>query len=137
MEPHNGNKHDESEKSTSSKNEAANEPVLDEVPDDNIDSISEHMYNPFGASSDGPESVVDVRENSLVDRIYPFADNRPICECDTVRRMTSSPDVRYLLSLLPDMAEMNETQKSVFRNRVVALLNDTFSTESENKPLNC
>lgn len=137
MEPQNANNQNESDEAASSKNATANcESTPDELPPDNSDSIRDQMYNPFSASSDGTGSVVDVRDNLLVDRIYPFADNRPICECDTVRRMTTNPDVRYLLSLLPDMAEMNQTQKSVFRHRVIGLLNDTFSTESENKAPN-
>lgn len=88
------------------------------------------IYSPFFNKTDTKNTPVSNIDNSLMSRIYPFADNRPICKCDMVKQMTANPDVRYLLSLLPDMAEMNTEQKSVFKTRVLTLLHKTLMVES-------
>lgn len=88
----------------------------------------ETTYNPFFGQSDPKKRPVE--DNSTMSRIGPFADNRPICDCNMVKQMTANPDVRYLLSLLPDMAEMNSVQKSVFKTRVLTLLHKTLMAES-------
>lgn len=86
------------------------------------------IYNPFFEQNSPKKHPVE--ENSTMSRIGPFADNRPICDCNMVKQMTANPDVRYLLSLLPDMAEMNTVQKSVFKTRVLTLLHKTLMVES-------
>lgn len=86
------------------------------------------IYNPFFEQNSPNKHPVE--DNSTMSRIGPFADNRPICDCNMVKQMTANPDVRYLLSLLPDMAEMNTVQKSVFKTRVLTLLHKTLMAES-------
>uniref|UniRef100_A0A1B6ML88 BESS domain-containing protein n=1 Tax=Graphocephala atropunctata TaxID=36148 RepID=A0A1B6ML88_9HEMI len=90
--------------------------------DEDVSDVEE-CYDPF----DNP-SGCDVEEDSNVSTLSgPFADNRPICECNTIKNLMSRTETRYLLSLLPDMEEMSPHQKSVFKAKVVKLVDDVLT----------
>ncbi|KAG8308920.1 uncharacterized protein LOC124362539 [Homalodisca vitripennis] len=87
--------------------------------------IEDH-YDPFSNNSGD-----DVRENSHLSNIVgPFADDRPICECDTIKQLMARTETRYLLSLLPDMAEMNPHQKLVFKEKVLQIIDNVLTNVS-------
>jgi len=74
-----------------------------------------------------PEVCLEGKEpmnDNILSRIGPFADNRPICDCELIQDLTSRAETRFLLSLLPDMAEMDSKQKAVFKQKIVQLISE-------------
>uniref|UniRef100_A0A1B6GIP0 BESS domain-containing protein n=1 Tax=Cuerna arida TaxID=1464854 RepID=A0A1B6GIP0_9HEMI len=87
--------------------------------------IEDH-YDPFSNNSRN-----DIGENSHLNTLVgPFADDRPICECDTIKQLMARTETRYLLSLLPDMAEMNPHQKLVFKEKVLQIIDNVLTNVS-------
>lgn len=97
---------------------------------ENEPSSNDEFYNPFQSKECSVVSSVTFSEKCLNNRLGPFSDNRIICECDTIKRLMTNRDARYLLCLLHDIAEMNTKQKLAFKNRIFQLINRVLTGDS-------
>lgn len=124
----------DAEKDEDTKNQTDNSALtfggssIETIEESDVDSLDDPYY-PF-KDNRNVDQAFSLQENSVNSHIGPFSDNRPICECDIIKQLCASTDVRYLLSLLPDMAEMNPKQKIAFKNRIFQLINRILNGDS-------